>query len=244
MVTLDEAAAPLDGLLRPVPPTQPRVCRVCHHVPNPGFDTCWSCSETMSQVSRPLQHVVPITVYEVGEQVWHHLRKYKDSPHPDLREQMLIPILAVLARFLVRHGRCIAPGGWDIITCVPSTRRAEAQHPLLSGMLRVGSLKDSTVPLLSPGPADLGHNRASDQGFVATESGSGSVLLVDDTFTTGARLQSAASALAMDGYNVVGAVVVGRVFRHEWGDDHARVWDECLRRPFDPDRCVLCDDRW
>ena len=37
------------------------------------------------------------------------------------------------------------------------------------------------------------------------------VLILDDTLTTGATLQSVASALTRDGATVVGAVVVGRV---------------------------------
>ena len=244
MVTFAEAAATLDGLLRPVPPVGPGICRVCHHVPSPGFDDCWSCGTTMGQVSMPVQHVVPITIYETRGQVWHHLRQYKDSPDPATRKQLRIPLLAVLARFLTRHGDCVAPGGWDLITCVPSTRRTETQHPLLRGMRRVRSLQESVADLLEPGPTALGHNQADDRGYVVSEPGSERVLLVDDTFTTGARLQSAASALSLAGHEVAGAVVIGRVFTPDWSADHQRVWDDCCARPFDPTMCVECDEHW
>jgi predicted amidophosphoribosyltransferase len=37
------------------------------------------------------------------------------------------------------------------------------------------------------------------------------ILLVDDTFTSGATFQSAASALALGGADVIAGVVIGRV---------------------------------
>lgn len=244
MVTLTEAAAPLDGLLHPVPPVTPGICRVCHHVPGPGYPQCASCHRTTSQVSRPLQHVLPMTAFQTGGQVWHHLRYYKDARDPAVRETLLIPLLAVLTRFLQRHGRCVAPDGWDAITCVPSTRHPEQPHPLLTGMQRVGSLRDAVVNLLGPGASAITHNHAADDGYRALDRGTERVLLADDTFTTGARLQSAASALSLAGYDIVGAVVIGRVFTPDFSDSHGRVWQMCEERAFDPDVCAACDEPW
>ena len=52
------------------------------------------------------------------------------------------------------------------------------------------------VELLMPGSVSIGHNDSDDQGFAASPEAAGrSVLLVDDTFTSGARIQTAASAL-------------------------------------------------
>jgi hypoxanthine phosphoribosyltransferase len=65
------------------------------------------------------------------------------------------------------------------------------------------------------------------------------VLLVDDTWTTGSHLQSAASALSLADADVVAAVVVGRVIRTAWsftGDDW---WSEMRQTPFTFDSCCL-----
>jgi orotate phosphoribosyltransferase len=57
----------------------------------------------------------------------------------------------------------------------------------------------------------------SDQGFALTEDVTGrSVLLLDDTFTTGARAQSAASALQMGGATVIAIVPAARYMNPEW----------------------------
>ncbi|MGH3529974.1 MAG: hypothetical protein ACRDQ6_22135 [Pseudonocardiaceae bacterium] len=74
------------------------------------------------------------------------------------------------------------------------------------------SLRDVHEKLLRKGSDDVGHLRPSDHGFEATRRLDGkSVLLIDDTFTSGARAQSAASSLASAGANVVAIVAIGRV---------------------------------
>ncbi len=64
------------------------------------------------------------------------------------------------------------------------------------------------------------------------------VLLIDDTWTTGASAQSAAAALKAAGAARVGAVVIGRHLNREWFEN-----DERLRRIAQPLRgsvCALC----
>jgi hypothetical protein len=67
------------------------------------------------------------------------------------------------------------------------------------------------------------------------------VLLIDDTWTTGANAQSAAAALKAAGAERVAALVIGRYVNREWGHN-----DRQLRRmplPFEWDRCALCGER-
>ena len=66
------------------------------------------------------------------------------------------------------------------------------------------------------------------------------MLIVDDTFTTGSHLQSAASALVDGGAAVVGAVVIGRLVDTNW-DVKRAFWDERRRIPFSFDTCCLED---
>lgn len=80
-----------------------------------------------------------------------------------------------------------------------------------------------------------------DRGFKTSEDVSGKrVLLIDDTFTTGATFQSAASRLTRDGATVVAGVVIGRVIT---GDPlypaKDLFWDKQRELEFSFDRCYL-----
>ncbi len=78
---------------------------------------------------------------------------------------------------------------------------------------------------------------ASDEGYRVTQSVCGkSILLIDDTFTTGARLQSAASALQLAGADVVAAVVIGRVINPEFS---GALWERVSKMPFSFETCCL-----
>jgi orotate phosphoribosyltransferase len=65
------------------------------------------------------------------------------------------------------------------------------------------------------------------------------VLLIDNTFTTGARVQSAASALALAGADVVAAVVLGRFVRPDYSAEARQLWERQRRLGFDFDTCCL-----
>src|SRR6266536_285893 len=102
------------------------------------------------------------------------LRGYKDGPE-ELRARFLPRVAALLARFVDEHGKCI--GHWETVTAVPSSKGRPGRHPLVRAIGMVSSM-------------------ASDHAFeVATRLGGRRVLLVDDTFTSGAELQSAARPL-------------------------------------------------
>lgn len=227
-----------------MPPHVPGICQVCRRPTRGTFSTCYSCDVTTSQVSRPLYKITPITLYETSGQVWHHLRNYKDSPDPAARERLTVTLLAVLVRFLRAHEACVAPNGWDAIVGVPSTRHPNIVHPLVAGLQRVGSLQDRIELLLAAGDRPLDHNQADDRGYRVTTPGSARILVVDDTFTTGARIQSAASALSRAGYQVAGGLVIGRVLEPSFDDRHAHVWSSGGERGFDFSICCQCVSDW
>ena len=64
------------------------------------------------------------------------------------------------------------------------------------------------------------------------------VLVIDDTWTTGANVQSAATVLKEAGAQTVAAVVIGRHLNREWGQNERRL--SALDRPFDWTRCAYC----
>ncbi len=244
MATVASYAVPLTSICVEVPPAGVGVCTVCHGAPNSGFSTCYSCSQVMGQVSRPCSLVVPVSLYEIPSQLYNELADYKRSTNPAVRAQSSLKVVSILCHFLGRHRRCIAAAAgddWSVITNVPSSSvGATGEHALVKALRRVPSAFAQYENLLDRGPTAIGHNRASDTGFTATRALSGArVLVIDDTFTSGARAQSAASTLALAGASVVAIVTVGRVFNPEWSDTTKAFWSARTAQPFDFDVCCI-----
>jgi orotate phosphoribosyltransferase len=63
------------------------------------------------------------------------------------------------------------------------------------------------------------------------------VLLIDDTWTTGASAQSAAASLKQAGASIVAAVIIGRHLHRDWGHNDRGL--SALPTPFDWDDCAL-----
>lgn len=240
MPTLAEITDPLLWTYAPVPRVGPGVCEICHATPGEGFDRCYSCYETVRRVSRPVDLVLPVSLYVVGGQLHHVLRRYKDSPLSSVRDTFRTQVAALLGRFLLGHSNCIkqtAGRGWEFIAAVPSSGERAGIHPLINAINMLPTLRKVLSTPLARGPVALGHTISSDQGFQVTEPVNGrSFLLIDDTFTTGARLQSAASALQLSGGDVVGAVVLGRVINPDFSGD---LWQRASKTPFSFDKCCL-----
>lgn len=154
------------------------------------------------------------------------------------------------------HGRCVAAqaGSWNRVTFVPSTRRAvpPAEQPC-AGLARkvVGDNEAANRLVLVPGPdaeaarewpRDVMPGRfAVPEEYAARVSGA-HILLIDDTWTSGAKMQSAAVTLKDAGAAQVTALAVVRWLRWDWSD-HAELL-RGLDRPYDPLHCPVtggCD---
>jgi predicted amidophosphoribosyltransferase len=218
---------------------------VCHSGLPAGRRLCHSCAVTSSQVTHPVRHVVPVSLYRAPGPLWQLLRGYKDGPAAE-RGLLTVQLAAILGRFTARHLGCLAGllgGTPDVVTTVPSTRgRARpGPHPLRAAVTAVTALAPLHQPLLAPGPALTGHNQADDATFRVRRPLAGErVLLIDDTFTTGARLQSAASALRLAGAGAVAALTAGRVLWPGRSESCRRIWDEASAEPFSFTTCCLC----
>ena len=246
MPSAQDLADSAAGYLVAVPPVGDGVCDLCHGAPNPGYRCCFSCAETFGQVSHPVATVVPISLYQIGGQLHHVLRGYKDSPDYAVRAQFSLIVAALLTRFLWRHGKCLAAAAgesWDLVTTVPSSRDRTLPHPLDRAIQLSTWLRSQSRPVLAKGAGDVRHNQADEGGYVVTQEVRGrQILLLDDTYTTGASLQSAASALAAAGARVVGAVPVGRVINPEFNAQAKSLWGRATAFPFDFERCCVCAD--
>jgi len=225
-------------------PVGPGVCDVCHGAPGTGWTRCWSCTDSIGQVSRPVELVVPISLTELLGQLHHVLRSYKLEGYPSsVRDGFRLQVSALTARFLEAHRGCIrtaAGADWDYLTIVPSSAGRLGVHPLDEAMRTFRFLRSQYQPLLAVGPDKAGHNRASDSAYVVTQAVEGmKVLLVDDTFTSGARIQSAASTLQLAGAIVIAAVPVGRVIKPDFSPESAALLAKAREKPFDFASCCL-----
>lgn len=184
--------------------------------------------------------MVPVAYAIDGEQHYDDLKSYKGfRPAP-----LAVGRLSAIAElFLLEHRRCletVAGGRISHVAVVPSTRGRLGLHPLVT-MLGLNR---------SPGFVSLAMARTypkekrqfAADWFVAESppaGWSGGVLLLDDTWTTGSRVQSAAYALkAADAPSVV-AVVLGRYVRDSFLPAKPLL-DKARARPFDPARCAVC----
>lgn len=244
MATAKQYTDPYMAAYRRVPPVGDRVCSVCHTGTPTGDTVCNSCLVTMGQVTHPVRSVLPISLYEVPDQYWNILRYYKDDPRPEVRSQLGTVLAATLARFGAAHWDCIVGmmrGDPTIVTTVPSSGRRTGEHPLTRAVRRSARLRALYDEVLTKGPGTIGHRRAADDGFIAVRPLKGErVLLIEDTFTTGGRTQSAASALWLAGASSIGVVSAGRVIDPDWNENCQRVWAYARRTPFTFDVCALC----
>jgi hypothetical protein len=131
--------------------------------------------------------------------------------------------------------------GFELVTTVPSGDRVrDERHPLtwIVGEL-VGPTRDRYERVLERSNADVQPRVFSTEKFTATRQVEGhSVLLIDDTWTTGSSAQSAAAALKAAGATKVAAVVIGRHLNREWHENDRRI--RGIARPFDWATCALC----
>ncbi len=233
----------LARLCRPVPPSGPGVCALCHGCPRPGFATCWSCARVAGQLGWVCPLVVPMSLYVVRSPLHDCLRRYKDAARQDSRRRAARSVTTLLVRFLVDHGDCLrtaAGTGWDYLSTVPSSTGRTGTHPLEAALGQVRELAARHRPTLCRGPGRLGHTRASVNGFSTCRPVDGDrVLLVDDTFTSGARAQSAAAALHRAGAQVVAIVPVGRVIDPSHSPHVSAYWATRVSETFDLGRCCL-----
>jgi predicted amidophosphoribosyltransferase len=220
------------------PQPGPAVCEICFDL-TAGHRRCYGCAHADDW----LDAVAPISYSVAHEQLHHALAGYKRPPTVVAR-RFEIELAAVLWRHLAVHERCVARAagteGFELVTTVPSsTRERDRSHPLhrIVGEL-TGPTRERHERLLRRSTAAVEPRRFSARKFEAVRDLSGgTVLLIDDTWTTGANARSAAAALKAAGARVVAAVVIGRHLHRDYLDNDRRL--RTLLSPFDRNSCAL-----
>jgi predicted amidophosphoribosyltransferase len=224
-----------------VPRPGPGVCATCHGPARDGGTDCWCCRTVSSRLghfgSQPAL-VVPVSLCRNGDPLHVALRGYKDAPVTAARRHFAARTGLLVRNFLTRHATCIrdtASATWDSFATVPSSVRPSRssprdgdiswRHPFDRIVQPVLSASGLTHIRLVRAEGELGHLVPDPHAFGVVGGVRGRrVLLVDDTWVTGARMRSAASALSRAGAVVVAMVAVGRIVDIDATTGNARWW--------------------
>lgn len=179
----------------------------------PGFALCYQCDQA-SRVGGGLlaDAVAPIAYAVKGGELAVDLWRYKSGRRG--ADESAGRLGEMLSAFLGEHGAAIwrAAGmteGPRAVAVVPSGQGRPGDHPLLAIAEAATGLP---VVRLSVRPGHAAHGRHVSTGWlrVGGRVSGADVLLVDDSWVSGASAQSAAAALKLAGAARVAVVVIGR----------------------------------
>jgi hypothetical protein len=198
-----------------------RLCATCRGPVPPGRSRCYQCALQVECLSGLLPDVVVPIAYAVkGGEHARNLWQYKSgdpgaaaaAAAPTAPAAATAALRALLMVFLLDHGPCAwrragmtAP---THVALVPSGRGRPGPHPLWSLAAPFLAVPWVGLSLRSPDDQEI---RDLDPGrFVAQRVPGARVLLLDDTWTSGASAASAAAALKLAGAGSVAVIVLGR----------------------------------
>lgn len=238
-----------NGILVPTAPRPSGSCAVCQGAvglrdDGDPWSRCFQCNGYGA-----LDSFVPIT-YSVDSGLESMLHRFKDfdGDHAWLNQ----PLGSLLMTFLAKHGQCIERDalGIDVATFVPSNNqtRTFSQLQRILDAVKKNPVKDwfdwdptiieRDFSVTRPTRAEVKPAAyAADRKAVRGRS----ILVLDDTWTSGASLVSTAAALKQAGASYVVGLTLGRQLN---AGGHYGSTDEILndvrgRRWTDAD-CVLC----
>lgn len=215
------------------------VCTSCFNFTR-GYEHCYSCARGELWLAT----VVPISYSIGGEQLHRALMGYKRLSG-EVARRLTVGLAAVLWRFLATHEGCVAAAAgvdaFELVTTVPSgVQERDAAHPLrrVVGEL-IRPTRSRYRPVLGRSSLAIRPREVNAGKFEPRFPLHGeTVLLIDDTWTTGASARSAAAALERAGAGHVAAVVIGRHINRKWHENDRRL--RALDSPFDWSRCPVC----
>ena len=202
-------------------------CEACRGPVRPGFARCYQCDRHALLAPALLADaVVPISYAIKGtpfaDCLWRYKSALASSPAvtaPSAAISASAPtsaaarasVLALLLAFLADHSPCV----WQLASMPPPDRFAvvptgagrPGPHPLLRLVSPYLRLPGCSLALR---PGRQGRDLDLDRFQVQARPAGASVLLLDDTWVSGASAQSAAAALKLAGARHVAVIVLGR----------------------------------
>lgn len=217
-------------VVRP-PPPGPTVCPRCWGPTRPGRGECWCCRRVGLAIGEPPGVGPPVVVGALcrpGDTLHRLLRGYKDGPVAAARRHHVVVLGGLLEAALATWWDDVA-GGVDAVVPVPSSGRGVGPQPPCPVADLVGATaRLSCLPVvrLGRGPSPCGHLHPSASAFAAPPELSGRrVLVIEDTWVTGARARSASATVVRAGGHVVAVAVVGRVMDPQRSPWRSAWWD-------------------
>ncbi len=223
--------APLVPSLLPVPAEQTGICECCRGPAKSGFSTCFQCDQAEGSCGI-LPNVLPISMAVSGEQLHHVLRSYKDGVTAQERNRSTLQLAALLAVFLGEHASCIGP--FDVVTGVPSPRGVRIR-PILARISALDEKYQELLTLSRPRPSRAVDPLAYDCPDLTGQR----VLLIDDTFASGASVLSAVGRLKRSRAKSITPLVIGRFLNPNWGPT-AELLEWLRAEPWVSSRCARC----
>jgi hypothetical protein len=216
-------------------------CAVCT-TPVDGFDRCFVCQSAYGVTPGLADLVMPLTYGVAGAQSGFLLRAYKDSCDARVRQQQGVVINWLLYLAILVHEGCIGRRVGLAVGCrlaVASVRGRVGVHPFEVITRQMNATRES--PRLTVSQSDTGERGVSADRFTLdpeTDLTGQHVLILDDTWTTGANAQSAVLAARRGGATAVTVMVVGRWLRTDFGHN-AQFIKMRLTRDYDPWICPV-----
>lgn len=197
---------------------------------------CENCLEVRIALDREPLGLSVISLYRKPSPLRDVLTRYKgrDDQEDPFDPACVRLVRAMLGRYLLDHGDQLAEmtNGFDGIVVVPSTDRTPP-HPL-EGVVDSLDLDLPRLPILARGTGELGFRNPNRDGYqVVMDREPSRILLVDDVYTTGSRLNSAASALDRNGHETVAALVLARRINVDYAPEAQQLWARATAGPFD-----------
>jgi hypothetical protein len=211
---------------------------------------CGQCSRQRAEFGVGLADLVVPLAYVRGwmtpqHQSEHLVRRYKSPVQPSRWCAELLQFMIHAASAI--HGPCIAAAAgswWQVMTIVPSATRLGADHPVVGLAQQVfehGNNVDRVLLTPTEHIASTDRHPRRDMFTLSPEVVARvrgrHVLVIDDTYVSGSKSQSAALTLKTAGAQRVTVLCVARWLSYRW-DDHRRLIESVLP-PYDALICPV-----
>lgn len=217
-------------------------CATCT-APVAGYTRCAKCHQD-ANIAGVADVVVPLAYVMARSQSGLMMRQYKDDSSPQVRATHSAVISRLLYLGIARHQRCVeAVVGQPVSRrlAIPSSAGRGGEHPFVA-MARVMNAVEATPQLVSRPDTVCGDREVTPARFAVSPEGARfdgqHVMLLDDTWTSGSRTQSAAVLLRQYGAARISVMTVARWIEPGWGNNQVFIRQR-LAADFDPHRCPV-----
>lgn len=187
-----------------------------------GYTRCFRCNQH-ANIPGVADLVAPLIYGIERTQSGILLRHYKDDVSPEARQQHSRVISRLLLLGILLHEKCIEKRVGQVVTSrvtVPSTKGRSGIHPFDALARNMNAVDDSLILVPATGATNDRNVDGARFGIHPQRSLQGEhVLVLDDTWTTGARTQSAALTLRNAGADHVSIMVLGRWVSRSFGNN-------------------------